>query len=224
MTPAWCHQRDEGPPADLHRRSAGAVAAPTRRTVRELVPTGTAVVLGSAQRPSDVDAGRVAGRGWTVARRRSGGAAVLVGPGQCRWVDVVVPAGDPLWEPDVGLGALWVGRAWVSALATAGLEAEVWNGPMRASPWSRLVCFAGLAPGEVTVEGRKVVGVAQRRTRAGTLLQCALLERWAPAELLDVLALDPGARSTGAGDLAEAAMGVGDAAGTIVDALLAELP
>jgi lipoate-protein ligase A len=44
--------------------------------------------------------------------------------------------------------------------------------------WSRSVCFAGLGPGEVTVGGRKVVGISQRRRRDGALFQCAALLAW----------------------------------------------
>jgi lipoate-protein ligase A len=80
--------------------------------------------------------------------------------------------------------------------------------------WSRLVCFAGLAPGEVTVGGRKVVGVAQRRTRRHARFQCAVLHRWDPQPLLDVLSLAPDERRSAAADLAEVGRGVGPFTGT----------
>jgi hypothetical protein len=53
------------------------------------------------------------------------------------------------------------------------------------------VCFAGLGPGEVTVDGRKAVGIAQRRTRAGSLFQCAVPLRWDGARLARALVLGP---------------------------------
>ena len=44
------------------------------------------------------------------------------------------------------------------------------------------------------VDGRKVVGISQRRTRAGALFQCAALTRWNPAHTLALVrADDPGA-------------------------------
>ena len=52
------------------------------------------------------------------------------------------------------------------------------------------MCFAGIGPGEVTVDGRKVVGLAQRRTRAGALFQCAALLRWDPKEMARLAGLD----------------------------------
>ena len=63
-------------------------------------------------------------------------------------------------------------------------DAVVHRGGLVATPWSRQVCFAGLGPGEVTVAGRKVVGVAQRRTRHGARFQVAALLRWDPAALV----------------------------------------
>jgi lipoate-protein ligase A len=113
-----------------------------------------------------------------------------VEPGALLWVDVLVPAGDPLWEPDVGRAFAWLGRAWAEALGDVGVPgARAHEGGLVASPWSRLVCFAGLGPGEVTVAGAKVVGMCQRRTRVGALFQCAALLEWQPERLLARLAL-----------------------------------
>ena len=46
--------------------------------------------------------------------------------------------------------------------------------------WSDHVCFAGIGGGEVIRDGRKVVGISQRRTRAGARFQCALYRHWRP--------------------------------------------
>lgn len=213
-----------GPAGELHAVSAAAVdpaAGPARRALRVLEATAPALVLGSGQPAATVDAGRLAQRGWELARRRSGGGGVVVGPGEVVWVDVVVPAGDPALPADLHRAAWWLGGRWAAALVAAGCtDVAVWRGPLVATELSPLVCFAGLGPGEVTVGGRKAVGVSQRRTRAGVLLQSALLVRWAPAELLDVLAV-PAARAPGAaGRLAGAAVGVG---GAVAAAALAGL-
>ncbi len=158
--------------------------------------TRPAVVLGSTQA---LDAVVPAAAGLDVARRRSGGGAVLVEPGRVAWADVVVPAGDPLWAADVGRAAWWLGDVWVAALAASGLPGgEVHRGGLVRSAWSSQVCFAGLGPGEVTVGGRKAVGISQRRTRAGVLFQCALPLAWDPAPLLAALALSAADRSAAA--------------------------
>jgi lipoate---protein ligase len=145
--------------------------------------TAPALVLGSTQ-PAVVE------RRVPVVRRRSGGGAVLVRPGELLWADVLLPADDPLWEQDVGRSFHWLGQAWVEALASLGVEAAWHDGPMVCTPWCRQVCFAGIGQGEVTVDGRKVVGMSQRRTRAGALIQCAALLHWDPAEIARLLDID----------------------------------
>lgn len=184
--------------------------------------TRPVLVLGSSQRDEAVDWARVKQRGAEVVRRRSGGSAVLVEPGAAVWVDVTIPPGDPRWVNDVGRAFHWLGGAWVEVLAAAGVECEWYDGPMRKTPWSDWVCFAGLGPGEVTVESRKVVGMSQRRTREGVLFQCCAAVRWEPGRLLDLLALSDEERARGAAELADVATGIGagiDVAGGLVDAL-----
>jgi lipoate-protein ligase A len=193
----------------LHRGGAGAFHArplpnPAERALWWFEVDRPALVLGSTQRLDVVDAGAASAAGVEVVRRRSGGGAVLVEPAGTLWLDVVLPAGDPLWEEDVGRAFHWLGRAWAAALADAGLAAEVHLGPLIPGEWSRLVCFAGLGPGEVTVDGRKAVGISQRRTRHAARFQCAAVSRWAPAEIAKLLALDRGERRRLAADLADA--------------------
>ena len=230
MSPPWRVREAWGTVADLHAGSAALIHPPDRRrparVVRVLHPTVRAVVLGSAQPESDVslDAARVART--QVVRRRSGGGAVLVGPGLVVWIDVVVPAEDRLWEADVGRAFWWLGSAWVAALVEAGLPgAEMWAGGLVRSHWSGRVCFAGVGPGEVVMSGRKVVGMSQRRTRRGALFQCAVPILWDPASLLDLLTLNAAERAAGTTELGSAALGIGPAAAApLVAALIDRLP
>jgi hypothetical protein len=71
----------------------------------------------------------------------------------------------------------------------------------------------------VTVDGRKVVGVSQRRTRTVARFQCAAYRRWDPAALTALLA--PPRPSPG--DLAGAAAELAVAPATLADALAAAL-
>ena len=193
-------------------------------------PSGPALVLGSTQRDDDVDRARAEAEDLPVVRRRTGGGVVLVRPGELVWVDVDLPSGDPLWDADVGVAFEWLGQVWAAAAADLGAPApSAHRGRMDGGRWGRLVCFAGLGPGEVTVAGRKLVGLAQRRTRAMARFQCALLRRWNPAALVELLALDDGDRSRSAADLDQAAVGLselGVAASTddVLAALVARLP
>lgn len=196
------------------------------RTVRLLHADDRAVVLGSTQRESDIDAAAAHAAETSVLRRRSGGGAVLVGPGLILWADVVIPANDPLWTADVGRAFWWLGDAWVAALAAAGVPgAEVWRSGLVRSHWSGRICFAGLGPGEVTIGGAKVVGLSQRRTRAGAHFQCAVALEWRPSDLLALMALDPDTRLRASDELAPAATGVGpQTAGDLGAAFVDHLP
>jgi lipoate-protein ligase A len=171
--------------------------------VRVMEAAAPALVLGSAQPLSDVDAEAAAARGVDVVRRSSGGGAVLVGPGESLWVDIVIPASDRLWDDDVGRAAWWVGELWAAALRRCcpGAEPAVWKRANRRTTWSGRVCFAGVGPGEVLAGGRTVVGVSQRRTRRAALFQTAALLRWRPADLLGLLALEPDERAAGEEEL-----------------------
>ena len=196
------------------------------RFVRVVHPEDRALVLGSTQPLSHVDQDRARAGSTAVVRRRSGGGAVLVAPEGVLWVDVGLPAADDLAERDVGRAFWWLGEVWAAALAAAGIgPVEVWRAGLVRTPWSDRVCFAGLGAGEVTVGGAKVVGMSQRRTRAGALFQCAVPVTWDPSELLDLLALDSDVRALGAAELAGAALGVGgDVARRLVPEFLDRLP
>ncbi len=96
------------------------------------------------------------------------------------WVDVIVPTGHHLWSSDVTESFAWLGRAWVRTALAVGVNEpiSIHVGRLESSDWSDLLCFAGRGPGEVFVRNRKLVGISQRRSRAGALFQCGILTRW----------------------------------------------
>ncbi len=139
-------------------------------------PTSEAVILGSSQRLSPCIGGD--GYGTAVLRRRSGGAAVLVAPGAQCWLDVFLPAGDPLIDPDVARTAWWLGDTWAAALRPIVAEQSVLavhRGPSGRNAWSLVACFAAVGAGEVTVDGHKLVGISQRRSASGVWLHSMAL-------------------------------------------------
>lgn len=201
---------------------------PLARTVWVGGIDGATLVLGSTQDPAVVDPDGPAGvRGEVeVVRRRSGGGAVLLEPGRALWVDLLVPATDPLWQADVGRAMHWVGDAWAGALAACGVDVPVVHrGGLVHGPWSSVACFAGLGSGEVTSGGRKVVGIAQRRIRTGARFQCLVLLGDAdPAGLAVLLRLPPDERRRLAAHLRRTVAVVPAAPATVLDALVHHLP
>ncbi len=152
--------------------------------------TAPALVLGSTQPDAHADPARAVSGGYEIVRRRSGGGSVWLAPGAQVWVDVWLPVGDPWWDDDVARAAVPVGEAWRSALEVVGLGDgfRVHQGGVESRPGSALVCFAGIGPGEVLDrDGRKWVGISQRRTRDWIRLQTMAHRRWSPDDAVDGL-------------------------------------
>ena len=200
----WRIERRHGTPAQLHSWSSVA-PVPAGRLVRVCEALSPAVVLGSTQSPLVVDADRAAARGVEVVRRRSGGGAVLVEPGAQLWVDVYLPRGDPLFSDDVSLSFLWLGKCWAGAVRAASPEtpspAVLARNPTHPLLLARSLCFVGAVAGEVVAGGRKVVGLSQRRHRAGAWFHSMALLELDPEALPSLLAWPAQEQAEGAAEL-----------------------
>lgn len=172
----WDRHLVGGTVADLHHRDLPL----DRRGIWVMESTTPTLVLGSAQPDDTIDQDRARESGWAWTRRRTGGGLVALDPAQVVWIDVVVPVGDPLWCDDVGAAFAWLGEAWVSALGSLGAQSKAHDGPAEWVDEGRVVCFAGLGHGEVTIDGRKLVGLSQRRTSIGARFQCLAHLSWEP--------------------------------------------
>ncbi len=187
--------RAHGGAAEFHGR---AIPSPPAREVWQHELVAPALVLGSAQRDEVVDRDACRRRSIEVVRRRSGGGAVLLVPAEVTWVDVVVPRGAPGWSDDVHATMTWLGEHLATAVheAAAGEIAAgrltVHRGRPITTAWSSTICFDGTGAGEVLLDGRKLVGISQRRTREAARLQCAWHAEHRPADLLGLLRLDDG--------------------------------
>lgn len=155
--------------------------------------TRPALVLGSTQRREQVDLAACERAGFDVVRRRSGGGAVLLVPGEVVWVDVILPAGGPGWSPDVHRPMVWLGMRLAAAFRAAGdHDVAVHDTAMVHTDHSRLVCFDGIGPGElIRGDGSKLVGISQRRTRVAARMQCCWYSSYDPSVLSDLLSNGP---------------------------------
>ncbi len=200
---------DETPEVFHHRNFDGS---PRSLWVPTLTDPPT-LVLGSSQPANTIDISYLERHAITLATRRSGGGAVLVGPNELVWFDVVLPNTDPLWHHDVGRSFDWLGNAVQRALATLDLATELHSGPLTTTEWSRRICFGGLGPGELTLDGRKVVGMSQRRTRTTSRIQVAVLLTWDPERHANLLAISDHERQRAILELGAAAVGIGNGNG-----------
>jgi lipoate---protein ligase len=179
------------------------------------VPT---LVLGSTQSIDVVNPDALRARGVELARRRGGGGAVSLAPGDPLWLDCWIPRDDPLWSADVAAAGAWAGAWWVDALAGLGLSGlEVHAGRAAPGDFGELICFAGRGPGEVFRAGQKVVGLSQWRSREGALFSSCAYLQWDPAPLLALLALDEQTAHEVARALAPMAAGLAALASSVRD-------
>lgn len=164
-----------------------------------------AVILGRSQRRLQVQPV------LPVRQRFSGGGVVLGGPWMLR-AAIRLPRDHPLLRRGPAAAARWFGELHLRWLHQRGLSwATLYEGPLQ-DHWA---CFAGRGPGEVLVDGRKLVGIAQAWKRHGALLSSGTLLQAPPWPLLCEALQRP------AGDAAELAartIGLQECLGRQVDA------
>lgn len=120
--------------------------------------------LGYGQDLADVDTDRCRELGIGIVRRPTGGRAVL------HWSELTYcflslpPEGDD----SIQQSYLTVGQCLQRGLQRAGVDVALSRG--RVGSGHRAACFASTSRSEITIDGRKLVGSAQRRIR-GALLQ-----------------------------------------------------
>lgn len=202
--------RATGGPSHEDGPGAGAFdVEPFRELGRTLVlreVDRAVLVLGSTQPAAIADRARVEDAGALLARRRSGGGAVLLLPQAQVWADLWLPRHDELWSDDPRPMAASAGEWWRSAL---GLDGALVHREASVPAWGDdLVCFAGVGPGEVLFGGRKLVGLAQWRSRQGALLHGCVYRHWDPVPLVGLLTVDAASRRRLRAVLSRSALGL----------------
>lgn len=147
---------------------AGALTAPRLALWHYGVP---AVVLGCLQKLPEPQR-----RPLPMVKRAAGGGAVLVGP----WM-LSLSVALPMWHPLATGGLIesyrWLGELIARVLQDFGVAAQA-LAPSALPPKDdglRWACFGSLSPWEVVVAGRKIAGLAQRRSGNGLLLVAGIL-------------------------------------------------
>ncbi|MDQ2743425.1 MAG: ligase [Chloroflexota bacterium] len=178
-------------PSDLHIALSDALTrCSTVPTLWWHATDRPTLILGGGQSWEQADIEACRRSGTRVLRRHAGGTAVFAAAGVLG-LDVALPAGHPLAGRDVVEAYRWLGEMWVRTLQALGVEAHLVTieearmagkkHPLNSAV--RMACFGSLSPYEVTIEGRKLIGLAQVRRRAGSLLQSGLHLRFDPESL-----------------------------------------
>ena len=175
--PEWIASHKTGEVQDLHSLENADWDFPA---IWVMSPTNSSLVLGSSQDDKCIDYEYAEKVDIGIARRRTGGGAVFVDPQTLFWVDLFVPRGHRLWNDDIEVASIWIGRVWKDALGSMGVDSRMHDSAFVKDSLAELVCFGGRAPGELLIGEKKILGISQRRTRKGVRFQCALALEWNP--------------------------------------------
>ena len=123
--------------------------------------------LGHAQSFRDVDMTRLKANGWEVVRRTTGGRAIL------HVDELTYSVATPIDEPRM-LGSVLesyqrLATALIAAVRALGLPVEMESHAPPADMVRGPVCFEVPSAYEIVVEGKKLIGSAQTRKKAGIL-------------------------------------------------------
>jgi lipoate-protein ligase A len=151
------------------RRYVGDRGQPTLRFYTWSPP---ALTLGYGQPiAAEIDLAQCRALGIDVVRRPTGGRAVLHDHEVT--YSVVLSADDPRVSSGVLAAYLTISQALIRGLSYLGIAAELLplrRGPLPPSDQLSPVCFATPSSYEVAVQGRKIIGSAQRRAH-GVIMQ-----------------------------------------------------
>lgn len=180
--------------AENMRRDAALLAAaeagaePVLRLFR-FVPAG--ITLGMHQCPErtlHLARCRADGIGWAV--RPTGGRAIFH---DAEWTySLAAPIRDPDWGGDLRTAYARASTLVLASLRRLGVPAAFAPRTLanRGGESGAGACFAAAASHELTIQGRKLAGSAQRRTATGLLQQGSILLGESHLRLADYLALD----------------------------------
>ena len=232
----WCDGGHD--PAENMRRDAAlleAAAAGAGPVLRLFCFDPAGITLGRAQDPArELDLGRCRAAGLPWAVRPTGGRAIYHDE---EWTySLAAGLADASWGGGLEAAYGRVSTLLVASLVRLGVPAMLAAGTARGDLAPRSArgaaapCFASTARHEIVVEGRKLVGSAQRRTARALLQQGSVLFGPAHLGLADFLAVPDEVRERVRAELEAASAHAGRWLGTRpplsrwADALHAELP
>jgi lipoate-protein ligase A len=173
--------------------------------------------LGQVQPAADVDRERLAGAGWELIRRPTGGRAILHFD-ELTYA-VIAPVGEPRVQGTLLESYLKLSAALKNALALLGLAVTAREdaGAAQAARSHNPVCFEEPSSYELLFDDRKILGSAQARRGNAFLQHGALPLNGDIARITQVLAFpDEAARKAAAEKLSARAVTLETALGRVI--------
>jgi lipoate-protein ligase A len=177
---------------------------------------GSTMLLGAGQPASAVDHEACERLGIPFLRRMSGGTAVVHDEHTIS-LQLTLPAGHPFVSEDIHRNFRWFSEFLMAALERLGIEAN-WI-PLdraraeQAPPGLEDACYSTLAPYEIAVAGRKLIGHGQMRRVRATALQAMIYGVFVPSQTVRLLRDDGRPEQELEHDLAERVTDLRSAAG-----------
>jgi len=139
------------------------------------------IILGCSQRLSPEQRQRAREYSLPHLRRGSGGGAVLAGPWMLS-VSIFIPNSHPIVKSNIVKAFSWLEQIWEKSLTEKGIDCRGVNKndieqskQFAKSHGLEWACYGSLSYGEIVCpQGKKLVGLAQIRKRAGVVLVSGL--------------------------------------------------
>ncbi len=166
----------------IKRRCSAQLDFPVCLIYRYSAP---AIITGRSQRHDDRQMARAGRLTVPIVRRKSGGGAVMAGPGMLS-TTVFLPPEHAISKASTVAAYVWMGAVWKNVLeehhiasyfpGAQEISASQKNAADLGTSWA---CFSSVSHGELlTEDGRKLLGIAQIRNRYCTVLTSGIyLER-----------------------------------------------
>ncbi len=144
----------------------------SRPVLRFFMWNPPAISLGYMQSEKDVDSNLCARDGIDIVKRPTGGRAIL------HWTEftysVVLPPEHPLAKTTILETYNEISRALALGLRNLGIPAKLARGTAKLNP-KNPSCFSSTSRYELVVNGKKLVGSAQRRKNGAVLQQGSIM-------------------------------------------------
>ena len=140
--------------------------------------------IGYFQKVSDIDIGYCDKKGYPVVRRQTGGRAILH---DSELTYSISTSESSLFNGSLLENYTVISNAIISGLELNGIDAMISFKKKRNTGHKNPACFKAVSYGEITVEGRKIVGSAQKRYKNGFLQHGSILLSFNAGELCNAL-------------------------------------